>query len=467
MEPPVLEFVVPLQAEVTLGDFKSIQRPYEPKTITDKDIEKVFDDLRNRQAVLEPVDRPAEEGDVVYIRLSGKRTQVEEDQDPVLIQERSTMTLVRPEKAEKSGISAEEAGETEDDESAEPDEWPFPGFSRHLIGLRSDDERTFTHKFSEQSDYESLRGAEAEYQVVVEDVKQRTLPELTDEFAQSIGEYATLEELRSDIRKSLEMQNEDEYNQDYDKAILDQAIEQTTFKYPPQMLESEIESVINGLKNRLERQNLDLDLYLKTREMDMDGLQEEARPVAESRLKKSLFLLELAKAEKIELAPEDVQSETIRTMGSLSQALPKKEARRLENRDVINNLVDNIMVDMMQDKALERFREITSGGLAKKSEEAPTEMSEQEAEAETEALTTDPVEQATESELGAEIETLATDLPEQPSETEIDSAKLIDSAMPSTESQAALEPAGSASEEQAMPEAPQQSASVTTETSES
>ena len=130
------------------------------------------------------------------------------------------------------------------------------------------------------------------------------------------------------------------------------------------MLEHEVDDVIENLKNRLEKQKMDMDLYLKARKMDLDGLRKEAEPVAEARLKNSLVLMEIAKAENIVLDPGEVQSETMRHNERLSGMLPKKEARKLSDRSVVQNLMSNVMADMMTRKAAERLRLIASGKLA-------------------------------------------------------------------------------------------------------
>ena len=119
------------------------------------------------------------------------------------------------------------------------------------------------------------------------------------------------------------------------------------------MLEHEVDDVVDNLKNRLEKQK-----------MDMEGLRKEAEPVAETRLKNSLVLMEIAKAENIVLDPGEVQSETMNTMNALSGMLSKKEARRLSDRGVVQNLMSNVMADMMTRKAAERLRLIASGKLA-------------------------------------------------------------------------------------------------------
>jgi len=366
MDPPVLEFVVPLEAEVELGDYHSISHPYEPKQITDKEVNDVLDDLRDRQAILEPVERPAQENDVVFVHLSGIRKDVKEGEDPNLVSERSLNVTIKP---QVMGTESEEANSEEADSKENTStEWPFPGFSRQLIGHSAGDQLILPHTFSEASDFESLRGTEAEYHVTLEEVKSRTLPELNDEFATTLGEYETIEDLRKDIHSSLEQQSLQTYNEEYDTQVLDEALSQATIKYPPQMLEREIDRVIHNLEHRLEEQNLDMELYLKTRDMDMDALKEEARPVAESRLKSSLFLFELAKAEHIEVEQEELQTETLRTMDSLAHSLSEKEARQLNNREVFSNVVGSIMVDMLTQQSIERLRKIASGQLEEESE---------------------------------------------------------------------------------------------------
>ena len=349
-DPPTFEFVVPLEAKVILGDFRSIRRPYELKEIPEQDVENILDDLRERQAVIEPVDRPAQEGDLVDVRLSGSRIQPIVGEDPVLIRERSIPIVITPEASAK-------------DESDANREWPYPGFSSQLIGLSVNDEKTLTHTLADDSEFETLNGIEAEFHFTVENVKSRTLPELNDEFASSFGEFSNLEALRSKIRSDLELQTKEAYDNEYEEEILKEVIGQSDIKYPPQMLEREIDRVIDNMKIRLEKQKLELDLYLKSRQIDMDGLRAEAHPVAESRLKRMLVLLEVANAEKLEVNSEELQNETMRTMNTLYRSLPEKDTRRLNDPQVFNNVIENVMADMVINLAMERLRDISSGKL--------------------------------------------------------------------------------------------------------
>ncbi len=278
------------------------------------------------------------------MQLQADRKETEEGQPASLINSRASSIVIEPEGSEDAS------------------EWPFPGFSRRLIGMSAGDHAQFFYTYPEESEYELLRGVEAEYSLTVDQVNSRTLPDVDEEFAKSIGDYASIDELREAIRLDLEKQAQDEYNQDYDDKVLEEVIAASTIKYPPQMLEQEIKAVLNRLENSLAQQNLDIDLYLKTRQMDMDALKEELKPVAETRLKKTLVLLEVAESEKIHVEPQDLQSETSRTLNELSSVMEQKDFRSLiqtdENR---SNLVSSIMMDMLISRTQTRLRQIAQG----------------------------------------------------------------------------------------------------------
>lgn len=359
VDPLKLEFIVPLAAEVELGDYRAIRIPYEPVEVTDEDVDEVLQDLRHRQAVEEPVERPAQEGDHIFVRLSAERAIVGEGDEASLIGERPHSVVIAK------------------DSDKREDEWPFPGFSRELIGMSSGDEKSLSHTFSEESDFESLRGVTAQFNVVVEEVKSRTLPELDDEFAQSIGEYENLAELQQDIRETLERQKQESYDEEYDDEILSKIVEDSSIKYSPQMLDEEIDDVSHQLEHRLQNQNLDLNTYLMTREMNEDDLREELKPVAERRLKRTLVLLEIADQENIEVAPEEVQTEAERTLDALSRTLSDEEMEKIANDQFVPKLVANIMIDMKVNRTLEHIRKIARGDFREEEPEDATEAPDQ------------------------------------------------------------------------------------------
>ena len=315
LDPLTLEFIVPRAATIELGDYHAIRIPYEFKQITDAEVDRVLTNLRNQNAVIEQVERPAEAGDQVILQISGELTSPTEGEDPSVMTEKKLTLII----------------EGEGDEFYQ--DLPFPGFTSHLIGLSAEEESTISNTFPEDSAVKYLAGKEVSFRFKVEQVNSRTLPELNDELAQSIGDYATIEVLRQAIRDDLQKDADEKYNEEYDEKVLDQLVESSTVEYPPQMLDREIDVVLNQLESRLRQQGLDMDLYLKTRSMDANQLREETMPVAETRLKRSLVLFEVAEKEDVEVDPQQLQNETIRTMDLYSRMMPAKDFKRLTSKE--------------------------------------------------------------------------------------------------------------------------------------
>lgn len=368
-EPFTITFLVPLKPEVVLGNYQSITKVYEKPLVDDKDVDNFMDELRTRQAIIEPVERPAQSGDLVLIQISGERKEVDEGQQLILIRDQEKQMPIL--------------------EGDDPDEWPYPGFSKELIGLSTGDEKVTEYTFPDDTKQTTLAGVQAIFRLILKDVKSRTLPELDDEFAASLGEFENLEALRAEVRTTLEDQSVKDYEGMYEDEVLELATSQSIIKYPPQMLEHEIDDVIDNLKNRLERQKMDIDLYLKSRNISMEELRKEAQPAAETRLKRSLVLIEIARAEKIQLDPSEVQTETLSAMDTLSGMLPQKEVKKLSNRNVMQNLMSNVMSDMLIRKAAERMRLIASGQLEDQVIETPEDANTEQEALESSAIVKD------------------------------------------------------------------------------
>lgn len=341
MDPLVLEFSVPLEAVVELGDYKSVRKPYEPKPVTEDMIAQTFQSLRENQAILEPVDRPALEGDVVSLKLAAQFSGSDEGE---FIKDHSTHLLIRSE--------------------PDPEEWPFDGFSRLLIGTIVGNKESAMHIYPEDYLEENLRGKTVKFEFEIEAIKLRTLPELDDDFAKLIGDFENLESLRNNVITSLEQQSEEAYNQAYDETVINEMVEQSAFKYPPQMIDEEIHQSIHDLENRLSRQGLNLDVYLKTRGIDEKALHDEIQPAAEKRIKRNLLIFEIGKNEDIRIDQEELQKHASSTLSYLQQVLPEKESRRLNERGVQTNVINNVMVDLLTHKTIERMRMIASGKLS-------------------------------------------------------------------------------------------------------
>ncbi|HWQ84923.1 MAG TPA: trigger factor, partial [Anaerolineales bacterium] len=244
MDPMVLEFVVPLQAQVTLGDYTTVRVPFTPPEIGQDAVDTLMQELRERQAVLETVERPAQPEDVVELKIRGERMNPEEGQNPVIIEEITAAILIKAEDAE-----------------LDLKEWPYPGFSVNLAGKSAGDEFTVEQSLPDDLEFAELRGVSARFSGVIETVKSRTLPELNDEFATMVSDKDNLDALTADIKNMLEFQGKQDYFDEYDNKVLDAAVELSEFKYPPQMIENEIDQFVESFKRRLKNEELDFDLY--------------------------------------------------------------------------------------------------------------------------------------------------------------------------------------------------------------
>lgn len=347
LDPPTLEFTVPLAPVVNLPEYDSIRFPYELSAVTDDDVDQVLQDLRDRYATFETVDRPAQDGDQVNLKLTAERKNPAEGQDPFLYNDRSTVLTVNPTDSEAKT------------------EWPYSGFSRNLVGLSAGDEKTFDYIYPEDAQIENLRSVEMNYRIKIETVKVRNLPELNDEFAKTLGEYENLEALRKEIHTGLGEQRKSDYDKTYQNQIVDHILSGADIHYPPQMLERETDAFLSQLENRLAQQNLDMSTYLKARQLDEEGLRKEMQPSAEERLKRSLILMEIAKIEKIEVEEQLVQNETINTINQLHQYYKPEEARRIITQDFIQNVVGNITGEILLDKTLQHLTSIAKGEASK------------------------------------------------------------------------------------------------------
>ena len=343
LDPPTFEFIVPLEPEVVIGDYKKIRLPYKLKAVSREDVNKVLADLQERQVVLEPSQQPANEGDQVYILLNIKRTHPAEGELPSLVTDRRMPVVVSSDTDNKS-------------------EWPFPGFSRYLLGLSAGNEKSFLYTYSADSDFKDLRGTDTEVKLKVEEVKKRILPELTDEFAQSVGEqYKDLDALTADIRKSLEAQEKEEYDNTYNDKIFKELQKDTVIKYPPQMLEREIDVFIDQLNNRLSQQKMDMDTYLKMRKIEMPALREEVKPQAEERLKRTLILLEVSKVENIHVENAELESESMRTLDELGRMMPPDQAKKTLTNDFVRGMIGNIGADLLVKHTWDYLQSVARG----------------------------------------------------------------------------------------------------------
>ena len=361
-EPLTLVFEVPLPPEVDLGDYTQFRLPYEPPQVTEEDIERALDNLRRMHVRMESVDRPAQVGDMVYMRLKGKYTPPEGEPQEVPTEE--VTLLVK--------------------EDEDPEEWPFPGFSKQLVGLKKGDTKRVSYTFPEGG---AMAGYTFEYEVEVLDVQQPVYPEVTDEFIRENTDYDSAEAFREGVRKHLEQERKEQYEREYRDRVLETFVEQVQVAYPKSMLDVYIEDEIEDLKRELEDQDLTLEEYLEARGITREELIEELRPRAEKRLKTYLVLSTLAEKENIK-PDERIMAGLLEraAMDILEEVGDEVEARKYirKNPEVVQQQAIRRIEGWVLARALDRLVAIAKGEA--EGEEAETAEAEAPEPAESEEV---------------------------------------------------------------------------------
>ncbi len=293
LEPPTFIFNIPLQPEVTLGDYREIRIVYEQSDVSSDDVDEVIGRMLSQQASVETVEHPAEEGNLVDTSLDCFPTDSDpEDKDNFLLKNQPLPVMIK----------------TKDEEDSK--EWPFPGFSRQLLGVSAGDSLELTHEFpDEETVDEDYRGKEVLYKVSVEGIRERVLPELDDEFVKTISDLETVTELKDQIQEELNTQREVEEENTYINQILEAILKDAEVKFPPQMLDSEIEGEVRELEARLKSQGMDLEMYLGIQDMEEEGLREQIKPNAEKRIIQGLLIGKISEAEDLDINPEEITGE--------------------------------------------------------------------------------------------------------------------------------------------------------------
>ncbi len=343
LDPPKLTFLVPLEPEVKLGNYQEIRLDYHVEPVTDQEIDDFLHQMRTSYATAEPVERPAAEGDLIYVTLSGVLTHPAEGEDAEVFPPRPAQFIIGTDIIQNR-------------------DWPFPGFNDLLAGLSAGDEKTYTYTFPEDETDEKLRGREVEFKVLVQSVKAMHLPELDDAFAQTVGDFEGLEALRKAVGEQLERTKKEEVDDKYFVELLDKLVAESEIKYPSHILDHEVEHLLEHLKDDLARQGLEMEAYFKMIGTDKETyIEEKVRPAARRRLERALVIEEVGRAENIQLEKKDYDEAISATLNQLqSIQAPQKRKERI-SKDVINSVAASALSQKYNQLILERLKLIATG----------------------------------------------------------------------------------------------------------
>lgn len=326
-EPLVFKAIVPLKPEVKLGEYHKIKLKPEPVKIVKQDIEAAIENLRQEHAVLLPVERPVQSGDFVTIDIEAS---VEG----------------------KPFLNHKDLLYEVDSNSS----FPLTGFATNLLGLNKKEEKTFSLKIPADYSIKEFGGKECSFKVMVTEIKEKQLPEVDDDFAQSCG-YADLTQLREQMGTYLRDAAEGKSRRELEQKVIDAVAELSQVDYPPILEDSEIDGFLRDEARRLGYR--EVEDYLKRINRTEEEVSQRLRPAAKMRVTNTLVLDKVAVEEKIEISSSEVDN---RVEEILKKAEDKEKMRKFL---AVSQVRQSIEQSLRQEKTLQRLVQIASGKQGK------------------------------------------------------------------------------------------------------
>lgn len=278
----VFKAIVTVKPEVKLGEYKGLEYEAEDVEVTDEEVEKALEDLRENQAELVLKEEgTVENGDTVVIDFEG---------------------FIDGE--------AFEGGKAEN-HSLEIGAGQFiPGFEEKLVGKPANEDTEIEVTFPEDYHQAEFAGKEATFKVKVHEIKQKELPELDDEFAQDVDEdVETLAELKEKKKEELLTSKKTEAENKKRESLLTQAAENAEIEIPEVMIETELGNMLQEFEQRIQMQGMTLENYYEFSGETEESIREQMKADAEKRVKSNLTLEAILEKEALEVEESDIDAE--------------------------------------------------------------------------------------------------------------------------------------------------------------
>jgi trigger factor len=322
-QPLTFTIEIGVRPKATLGEYKGLEVGRREPAADDEAVQAQIDELRERMAKLETVDRPAGDGDFVVMDYRG----------------------------EIDGV-AFEGGEGADQMIELGSGRLIPGFEEQLTGATAGEERTLDVTFPDDYGAEHLAGKNAQFAVTVKEIKAKALPELDDEFASDAAGFDTLDELREDIASKLRADEEKRIEAEFREAVLDAVVANAVVEVPEALVDARARELWDRMLHTLSHQGINKDTYLQIAGKTEDELLAEARPDAEQALRREAVIAAVIESEGIEASDGDVLDALTATAGR-EGLTPEKLRDRLER----NGRLDEIRDDLAQRAAVDFMAE--------------------------------------------------------------------------------------------------------------
>jgi trigger factor len=274
--PLVFKATVEIKPEVLVGEYKGLVLEKERVKVKDEEIEQFIEKVREQQAVYEAAeDEPATEGDLITVDFSATVAG-----HPFEGSEAENMPLM----VGKPGF--------------------FPGLSQQLSGVKKDDTRVVKITLPDEFTVADLAGQEAEFEIKVKGVRKRRLPEVDDDFAQSVGEYKTVAELKDSFKNNLRKLKEKRIREKMESQAMELIMAETEVEVPSIMAERRAHTMLRNFAYELQYRGTTLEDYCEYKKTTKEKIIEELIPAASLSVKQELILDAIVKKENLVVSPD-------------------------------------------------------------------------------------------------------------------------------------------------------------------
>ena len=275
-EPLTFKATFEVVPEIELGEYTNIEVPYQDPEVTDEDVDKRIDEIRDQKAQYVNIDpRPVADGDFAVVSLE-------------------SVAGVEGEPVKTEEMQLEIGGKE-----------TFEAFNENLRGLSPGDEKDFEVSYPADYGSEKLAGRTIQFHTVLKGLRKKELPDLDDEFAQELGDYRTVDELKEVVRKAIFSQRQYEAQQAAKDTLVDKLVDAHDFPVPEVFVERQIRNRVEQSLRAMAEQGVDP----RKLQLDWEKVKEAQREKATREVKASLLLGKVSDRESIRATRDEVDSE--------------------------------------------------------------------------------------------------------------------------------------------------------------
>ncbi len=308
-EPMTIHAIVEVKPELEFVDYKGMKLVRPPAATTDDDVDQALENLRERQAQ--------------YLCVEGRSAEADD------------MVIVDQEAHDEAGLKIPK-GSGEDLAIPVGRRLTRPEFEEALIGAAAGDERKVQVDFPADADDPAFAGKSVTFTLFVKEVKLKELPELDEDFAAEIGDFETLDDLRSGVRADLERQAAQRAEESLRAQLVEILVERNPFDLPSAMVERYLDSVVESSAAQARRDPREAARF------DPDSVREQHREMAQRLIRKTLLFETIQRLESIVVSEEDLDEHVAR-IAEMSNLPPRKMRISLEKEGKLARLHDELL----------------------------------------------------------------------------------------------------------------------------